>query len=138
MATPPASPRAVEIDIPARRLAIVGTRDGAVTPEHVDPLLAERKAVIARLTAMRVWGKTTGGKLGAKWKEPLYDPRELEIDLDYFCKKLRITRSAFDAFVEAPPHHHTDFPTWEGRYRLLKRAQGLVERISGKRVNVYS
>lgn len=90
------------------------------------------------LSSVIVSGQMTRDEALAKLVEPLYDPREFEIDLVYFCKKLRITRSAFDAFVEAPPHHHTDFPTWEGRYRLLKRAQDLVERISGRRLNVYS
>lgn len=90
------------------------------------------------LSSLIVSGQITRDEALAKLDEPLYDPRELEIDLDYFCKKLRITRSEYDAFVKAPPHHHTEFPTWEGRYRLFKRAQGLVERISGRRVNVYS
>jgi len=34
----------IEIDIPARRLAIVGTRDGRLTPEQVEALLAERRS----------------------------------------------------------------------------------------------
>src|SRR3712207_7162347 len=33
----------IEIDIPERRLAIVGTRDGRKTPEQVDAILAERR-----------------------------------------------------------------------------------------------
>ena len=34
----------IEINVPERRLAIVGTRDGALTPEEVDTLLADRRA----------------------------------------------------------------------------------------------
>ena len=74
----------------------------------------------------------------AKLQEPLYDPKELEVDISYFCKKLRISRQQFDAFVAAPAHHYSDFPTWNGRYRLLKKAQGLVERALGRQVKVYS
>ena len=71
-------------------------------------------------------------------EQPLYDPRELQTDIAYFCKKLRITREQFDEFMRAPPHHYTDYPTWEARYRLLKRVQAVVERALGRRVNVYS
>ena len=34
----------IEINVPERRLAIVGTRDGALTPAEVDTLLAARRA----------------------------------------------------------------------------------------------
>ena len=34
----------IEINIPERRLAIVGTRDGRRTPEEMDAILAERRA----------------------------------------------------------------------------------------------
>ena len=34
----------IEINIPERRLAIVGTRDGRLTPEQMDVLLAERRS----------------------------------------------------------------------------------------------
>jgi dihydroxy-acid dehydratase len=34
----------IEIDVPERRLAIVGTRDGRRSPEQVDAILAERRA----------------------------------------------------------------------------------------------
>jgi N-acetyl sugar amidotransferase len=74
----------------------------------------------------------------SKLAEPLYDPQELEIDIAYFCKKLRITRQQFDGFLAAPPHHYTDFPTWDGRYRLLKKVQGVIERALGRQVKVYS
>lgn len=90
------------------------------------------------LSSLIVSGQMTRTEALAKLAEPLYDARELEIDLAYFCKKLRISRLELDAFMKAAPHHHTDFPTWDARHRLLKRAQGLVERASGRRVKVYS
>jgi dihydroxy-acid dehydratase len=34
----------IEINVPERRLAVVGTREGRLTPEQVDILLAERRA----------------------------------------------------------------------------------------------
>ena len=90
------------------------------------------------LSSLIVSGQLTRLDALAKLEEPLYDAQELEIDIAYFCKKLRISRAQFDELMNVAPHHFTDFPTWDGRYRLLKKVQAHVERISGKRVRVYS
>jgi N-acetyl sugar amidotransferase len=90
------------------------------------------------LSSLIVSGQMTRDEAMEKLAEPLYDPQELEIDIAYFCKKLHISRQQFDALMTAPTHHYTDFPTWDGRYRLLKEAQGFAERILGRRFNVYS
>lgn len=73
-----------------------------------------------------------------KLEEPLYLPDELEIDIAYFCKKLRITRKEFDGFISQSNRHYTDFPNWDSRYQLLKRAQDLAAKVTGKRLRVYS
>ncbi len=70
--------------------------------------------------------------------EPLYEADQLELDISYFCKKLRISRAEFEGFMSAPIHHYTDFPNWEGRYRVLKWLQSFVARVTGKRLSVYS
>jgi N-acetyl sugar amidotransferase len=71
-------------------------------------------------------------------EEPLYLPEELEIDLEYFCKKIGIARDEFERLMAEPNRHYSDFPSWDRRYRLLKRAQRAVERLTGRRYNVYS
>lgn len=73
-----------------------------------------------------------------KLEEPLYDMAELEIDITYFCKKLRITRDEFNALMAAPLHQYSDFPNWDGRYRRLKALQRWVGRILGRQIKVYS
>jgi len=90
------------------------------------------------LSSLIVSGQMTRDEAVRQLAEPLYDPRELVIDIAYFCKKLRITRGEFDGFMTSPPRHHTEFPTWDRRYRLLKKVQGAAEKILGRRVNVYS
>jgi aminotransferase len=70
--------------------------------------------------------------------EPLYDPAELNTDLNYFCKKLRISRGEFDEIVARPSHHHSEFANWSGHQRLAKAAQKLVERVRGRKISVYS
>lgn len=90
------------------------------------------------LASLIVSGQMTREQALAKLEEPLYDPQELQADIEYFCKKLRITREQFDEYLTSPPHHYTDFPTWEGRYKLLKKVQSLIQRGLGRDVKVYS
>lgn len=90
------------------------------------------------LSSLIVSGQMSRAQAIAELEQPLYDPRELDIDLAYVCKKLRITTEQYRDFIEAPSRHHTDYPTWDGRYRLLKRAQRGVEIALGRRMNVYS
>lgn len=90
------------------------------------------------LSSLIVSGQMTRDEAMAKLAESLYDADELEIDIAYFCKKLRITRSQFDELVKAPVHRHSEFPTWEGRYRLLKSVQSILARITGRRIRMYS
>lgn len=93
---------------------------------------------LPHFSSMIVSGQMTRDEALAKLEEALYDPRELETDIAYFCKKLRISRQEFDALVAAPNRQHTDFPTWEARQRLAKKAQRLAERLLGRKVSVYS
>lgn len=73
-----------------------------------------------------------------KLEEPLYDRNELERDIAYFCKKLDITRAQFDELLAAPSHDYSDFPNWNRRYQILKKAQSFFERMTGRRKNIYS
>lgn len=90
------------------------------------------------LSSLIVSGQMTRDDALAKLAEPLYDPTELEIDIAYFCKKLRISRRQFDELLKAPSHSYSDFPNWDGRYRFLKKIQDGVARLTGKRMRVYS
>lgn len=90
------------------------------------------------LSSLIVSGQMTRDDAIEKLAEPLYDLQELEVDIAYLCKKLRISRTEFDGLMREPNRHYTDFENWDSRYKLLKKAQFLVERMLGKRVNVYS
>ena len=90
------------------------------------------------LSSLIVSGQMTREEALEKLAEPLYDELELDVDIAYFCKKLRISHSQFDALMEAPIHKFSEFPTWAWRYRLLKVAQTLVARLTGRRFRVYS
>jgi N-acetyl sugar amidotransferase len=93
---------------------------------------------LPHLSSLIASGQLTREQALIDLSSPLYDSRELEIDINYFCKKLRITREYFDECLKSPNRHHSDFPTWDWRYRVLKKFQLLCERIIGKQVRVYS
>lgn len=93
---------------------------------------------LPHLSSLVASGQMTRDEALSKLNEPLYDPKELETDIEYFCKKLRISRREFDELVAAPPRHHTDFSTWDSRHRFIKRLQRPIEKISGRRVSIYS
>lgn len=95
----------------------------------------KRRPHLASLIAS---GQLTRAEALAELAQPLYEPVELEADVRYFCKKMRLTRAEFDDLLARPRAHHTEFPTWDGRYRLVKRLQAIVERVTGRRVGVYS
>jgi aminotransferase len=90
------------------------------------------------LSSLIVSGQMTRQEAIAKLEEPLYDADELEIDIAYLCKKLRISRATFDQLVDGPIRSHADFPTWARMYRLMKRLQVLAARVTGRDLRVYS
>lgn len=90
------------------------------------------------LSSLIASGQITREEALGQLDEPLYDPQELEIDVAYFCKKLKISRDQFNDLMNAPKHHYTDFPNWDSRHRNFKKLQGVFERIIGKRFRVYS
>lgn len=70
--------------------------------------------------------------------EPLYEEGELQSDIAYFCKKLGITRSEFDDYLKQPSRRYSEFPNWDSRHAVAKRAQNMVKRVLGRDVKVYS
>ena len=89
-------------------------------------------------SSLIVSGQMTREEALVKLDETLYDAAELEIDITYFCKKLRITRPQFDELMQAPIHNYSDFPNWDGRYVKLKRVQAWVTKLLGRDIKVYS
>lgn len=93
---------------------------------------------LPHLSSLIVSGQLSREEAVERLSQPLYYPFELETDITYFCKKLKITRAEFDELMEAPIHHYSEFPNWDSRYRLLKRVQSMVARIFGRQIRVYS
>jgi N-acetyl sugar amidotransferase len=90
------------------------------------------------LSSLIVSGQLSRDEALAELLRPIYHPSEREVDVDYFCKKLRISREDYEKFVDAEKGSYYDFDNWESRYKILKKIQMLVQRVLGKQVNVYS
>lgn len=90
------------------------------------------------LSSLIVSGQMTREAAISKISEPLYDPKELEIDINYFCKKLRISRDEYNELLATPINSYQDFDNWDNRYKLLKKTQALVELFLNKKIKVFS
>lgn len=93
---------------------------------------------LPHLSSLIVSGQMTREEALTKLAEPLYDANELEIDLNYFCKKLRITREQYEGFIIGRRSEYADYPNWISRHRMLKQVQAKVEALMGRRLNIYS
>lgn len=83
-------------------------------------------------------GQMTREQALAKLDEPLYEAQELENDIEYFCKKLRISRSEFDSFMQMPLMYYYDYANWDSRLKLVKFFQNSIQRVTGRRIGAYS
>jgi N-acetyl sugar amidotransferase len=93
---------------------------------------------LPHLSSLIVSGQMSRDEALAELKKPLYDPQELETDIAFLCKKLRITPAEFEAIIAAPNRRHTDFPTWDSRRALAKAAQSQLACLTGRQMTVYS
>lgn len=90
------------------------------------------------LSSLIMSGVLTREQALEKLNEPLYDQAELAEDKAFIAEKLGISVSELDKYIEEPGRHYTDFPNWDSRYALLKKVQGIVAKMTGKRVRLYS
>lgn len=89
---------------------------------------------LPHLSSLIVSGQMTREQALVELAKPLYEPDELEIDITYFCKKLRISRDEFEACMKAPARHHSEFANWQRRYAAMKVVQSLIERLTGRKL----
>jgi aminotransferase len=90
------------------------------------------------LSSLIVSGQMTRYDALTELEKPLYVPDELEIDIAYCCKKLKISRSEFDEMLSIPKSRHTDFANWGPYHRFMKKIQHIYETLLKKRARIYS
>ena len=88
------------------------------------------------LSSLIVSGQITRDAALAKVAEPLYDSAELDVDIAYLCKKLRISRHEFDDFMNVRIHNYTDFPNWNGLYDFVILTKRLLSKIIGRDIKI--
>jgi N-acetyl sugar amidotransferase len=71
-------------------------------------------------------------------EESLYEKSELERDIFYICKKLRITNDEFFDMMKIPINSATKFRNWNWLQRLAKNIQYVLQKILRKKINIYS
>ena len=93
---------------------------------------------LPHLSSLIVSGQMTRDEALEKLKEPLYDKGELEIDINFLCKKLRISREQFDEFLKPPGRYYSDYKNWDRLYKITKFIQKKIQKVLGRKINVYS
>ena len=85
----------------------------------------------AHLSSVIIAGQMTREEAQAKLKEPLYEPRQLELDREYFQKKLRFSDQDWRDIMCASPCHHEEFPNllvwqrWRTRVKQAMEKRGI-------------
>lgn len=90
------------------------------------------------LSSLVVSGQMTRDEALEAMEEPLYDPVELERDLNYLAKKLGISRDELNEILQRPKHRHSDFHTWNRFQAFVKLAQQGIARLTGRSLKRYS
>lgn len=93
---------------------------------------------LPHLSSLIVSGQLSRESALVELRKPLYLEDELQNDITYFCKKMRISNLEFSELMDAPRHHYSDFPNWDARLRILKYFQGQIMRITGRHIKFYS
>ncbi len=88
------------------------------------------------LSSMILSGQISREEALQELEKPLYNTNEIEEDITYLCKKLRISRDEFDEIMKIPNCHYTDFTNWDFRFKVLRFFKRALDRVIGKRFQV--
>ncbi|NBW48603.1 MAG: N-acetyl sugar amidotransferase [Betaproteobacteria bacterium] len=75
----------------------------------------------AHLSSLIVSGQMSRGDALEALKTPLYDPKLLAEDKIFIAKKLGMSPDEFDALVDQPVHHFSEFPNHQRKRNLAVR-----------------
>ena len=65
----------------------------------------------SHLSSMIVSGQMSRDEALRILEQPLYDPQEMDRDIDFILDKLQLSREEFEDVMHQPPKQHTDYPT---------------------------
>lgn len=90
----------------------------------------------AHLSSLILSGQLSREQAIKELETPLY-PNEVELnnDIEYFVKKIGITRSEFDAVMSSPPDRHENFPNEDNLNRRFDQVSEFLRKlVSGKQL----
>ena len=93
---------------------------------------------IPHYSSLIVSGQMTREEALHKLSLPLYSPASLERDIDYLCRKLRLTRSEFDSILDSPKRYSQEFANWNFNYKVMKTFQKCIEFLLRRKINYFS
>lgn len=65
----------------------------------------------AHLSSLILNGYISRDQALTELEKPLYNPRDLEEDLDFVAKKLKVSTKEFQTIINQPPKAHEDYPS---------------------------
>lgn len=69
-------------------------------------------------------GQITRKEALAEYAKPAYEESQLKEDKEFVMKKLNFTNESFEAYMKAPIHPHSDYPTlqkyWDVYFKMIK------------------
>lgn len=78
-------------------------------------------------SSLIISGQMTRDEALEKLKEPLYNEKELEKDIEYFCEKMEITREEFEGIMKNPPKYFWDYNSNEND--MIARFMAFIKKI---------
>jgi hypothetical protein len=89
------------------------------------------------LSGLVLSGQLTRDEALHQLEEPLYDASELDRDIDFVAKKLRLSRAEFLELLEVPVHEYEDFPNQLRLYGAMKSVQRAAEKVTRRKLSRY-
>ncbi|MGE4435401.1 N-acetyl sugar amidotransferase [Achromobacter sp.] len=73
----------------------------------------------------------------AALEEPLYDPEELRQDKAYIAKKLGFSADEFEALMQPPGHHYSEYANQDRLYQAIRSGKQFLSTLLGRRIKSY-
>lgn len=90
------------------------------------------------LSSLIVSGQMSRLEALKEMEKPLYDDNELKQDIEYFCKKMKISENEFEQLISNENSSYLDYPNWNSKYKILKKIQSIAQVIFKKNFKSYS
>jgi len=92
---------------------------------------------IAHLSSRIVSGQISRELALTEIQSTLFDELEYARLKEYICRKLRLDKEDFDVLIDQPIRNTYEFKNWNRQYVLMKKAQKVLNKLVGPKLNFY-